>query len=239
MLALALERLSQTNPRPDNLSVNIYADHQTNLEDVEYVRDEYFPTASIFHAHPHIACPQGTWNILEAIKAGYQTGADLVYLVEEDVMVRPNFFQQHQELIQTGEYLAVCGRKEKRLYERCGPLYVNPGSCLTRKLIENVIPHMNPEYYSNPDEYVLKHFPVWSECSILDDGLIRRVVKQMEGVCGYPVEDICAHQGFRFYNRLDIYMNFETTIEKRIERLRQIIQKIKPGDRYAGDFEPL
>lgn len=252
MLALALQKLetassnlsqyqkahSTTTTYLSNLDVRIYADTQANLEHVEYVRDQFYPDALILHAKPHSEAPSGTWNILNSIKAGYETGADLVFLIEEDVLVRPNFFEHHLSTMATGEYLASCGRKDRGHYPVYGALYTNPGSCLSRALVEQLIPHLNDEYYRDLRGYLDCALPPrWDEQSNLDDGLIRRVVRQMGGKVAYPDTGVCVHQGWAFYNKIDIYMNDETDIEKRIARLKELISKIRPGDRYARDFE--
>lgn len=236
MLALALERLRQTNQRPDR--VELYADTQANLDDIEYVRDEYYPEAMILHAREHIATPSGTWNILQAIKQGCLTGANLIFLVEEDVMVRPNFFEWHYEQMATGKYLATCGRLQARMNPRWQFVYTNPGACLRRELVEKLIPHICDEYFGDPRGYLLKHFEPWEEMSILDDGLIRRVIRQTQGEVLIAQPGVCVHQGFKFYNHIDIYMNPETKIQDKIEYLRELLLRVRPTDRYARDFEP-
>jgi len=242
-LALALEKLSAApKEHPSDLDVYIYADTSADISSVEFVRDRYFPEATVYQWANHPAAPSGTWNILNAIKGGYDTGADLVYLVEEDVMVRPEFFDWHRSIHDAGAHdgtvLATCGRVEPRLQKLFGDVYTNPGSALTRTLIKELIPHMNDSYYSDPAGYVLQHFEPWLGMSILDDGLIRRVIKKMGGRSLTATEGVAVHQGFHFYNQLDRYMNFEGDIEHKIARLREIIAGIVPGERYATDFEP-
>jgi hypothetical protein len=235
-LALSLEKLELASGL--DLDVRIYADVETDLESVSFVRDTYFPTATIFLARPHPKAPSGTWNILNAIAQGCATGADLIYHVEEDVMVRPNFFAWHQAQHVDKLYLATCGRGVKFFLDNFGDLYSNPGSCLSRRLVEQVIPHLCEEYYADQEGYLNRHFEPWPEMSKLDDGLIRRVIRKMGGRVLSANPAVCAHQGFRYYNKLSIYKNEETSIEKRIARLRQILASVKPEDRYARDFEP-
>jgi hypothetical protein len=235
MLALALQKLQNSN-RPDNLDVRIFADVQADLESVEYVRDLYFPEALIFQAKPHLDAPSGCWNILNSIKQGYETGAEHIILLEEDVLVRSGFFDWHLNPLNR-QYLATCGRKDPHHYPRYGPLYTNPGSCLRRELVEQLILHINSAYFTRLREYLDEHFEPWPSQSSLDDGLIRRVIRQMGGQAVYPEEPVCAHIGWRFYGKLDLYQNTEVGIENRIARLRELMQTIKPGDRYATDFE--
>ena len=234
MLALTLQKLQNSN-RPDNLDVRIFADVQADLESVEYVRDLYYPEALIFQAKPHLEAPSGCWNILNSIKQGYETGAENIFLIEEDILIKPNYFSWH--LSQT-DCLASCGRKDRHHFPLYGNLYTNPGSRLTRRLVEQLIPHINDRYFTELREYMDRELgPPWPEQSNLDDGLIRRVIRKMGGQAVYPDSPICAHIGWRFYGKLDLYQNNEVGIENRIARLRQLMQLIKPGDRYASDFE--
>jgi hypothetical protein len=234
MLALTLEALANVNICADTeaLDVNIYADTGANLEDIDWVRDHYYPDATIFHAPEHIQAPSGCWNILNAIKQGYETGAERIILLEEDVLPLPGFLEFH--LAQTE--LASCGRWV-RFNDIYGPLYTNPGSCLSRELVEQLIPHICDEYFTGLRSYLDRHFGSWDTQSELDDGLIRRVIRQMGGKAVYPDTPVARHIGFRFYNKLDLYMNLEETIPEKIIRLREIISKIRLGDRYATDFE--
>ena len=233
MLALALERLSQASQLPAD--VRIYADVGSNLEEIRYAIQTYLPQASLFPQSPHIDAPSGCFNILDSIRKGYETGADRIFMLEEDVMVKSAFFEWH--LSQT-DCLASCGRKDRRFYPLHGPLYTNPGSCLHRELVEQLIPHINDDYFTRLREYMDERLPPsWDEQSNLDDGLIRRIIRKMGGRAVYPETPMCAHQGFRAYNKLDLYMNYETDIDRKIERLREILRTVKPTDRYTGDFD--
>src|ERR1035437_1323291 len=94
MAALALERIGSAQ-FSNELDVRIYVDYTTRqtLDEFEYIRDIYFPEATIYHAHEHIPVPSGCWNILHALKEGYESGAELIFLIEEDVMVFPDYFE--------------------------------------------------------------------------------------------------------------------------------------------------
>ena len=236
-LALTLEKIDQAIDAPDD--VRIYLDHsdESRVKEIEYVRDTFLPRALIFHAAPHIKVLSGTWNILNSIKQGYETGAELIFFIEEDVCIRPEiFFPWHFKQMATGEYLATCGRKDPRFYFRHPDIYTNPGSCLRHDLVAQLVPHINDEYFKRLRGYLDEKFGPWDEMSHLDDGLIRRVIRQMGGKVKFPDEAMCTHKGWAFYNKLDIYMN-RGTIQERIARLPDMMAKLKPGDRYASDFE--
>lgn len=240
ILAHALQKLSAASNLPE---VHIYLDHlgpltNQRLEEVEWVRDTYLPDAYLFQAKEHIQVSSGTWNILHSIKGGYDTGAEFVFLVEEDVMMKPDFMARHAALLgeNNGEILASCGRRVPSFFKRYGDLYTNPGSCLTRPLLKNLMPHLNDRYFQNTGGYITEtfHHPPYN--SSLDDGLIRMVVREMGGRCAYPEEPICAHQGFDYYDEIDIYSN-RGTLQEKIAGFERITSRIKPGDRYARDFE--
>jgi hypothetical protein len=234
-LALSLEKLAKT-PEYNELDVRIFLDvsSEERLVEVDFVRDTYFPSATIFHANPHIYAPSGSWNILQSLKAGYESGAELVYLVEEDVMVSSgNFFQTHQYMQSTGDYFVTCGRRLMRLSE---DYYTNPGSCYRREKLALVMPHICDEYFSDQRAYITEHFEPMDDAGILDDGLIRRVMMSVGGKAKCAVPSIAAHQGFHFYGRFVQYKTYGA-IEDRIIQLRDMLSGLDSTGRYTKDFE--
>lgn len=235
LLALTLEKLEQTIDAPDDVRIFLDTSSEERLIEVERVRDIFLPRAVIFHARPHIAAPSGCWNILNAIKSGYKIGASSVYLIEEDVFIYPRrFFSWHREQTE----MASCGRKHPDIRWQYRHLYVNPGSCLRRPLLDALVPHICDEYFQDPRGYLDRTFGPWHEITPLDDGLIRNVMKANGWLPTYPEAPVCAHVGFRGYGVLDIYQNNETDLEKRIARAREILSTVNPKDQYAKDFEP-
>ena len=181
ILALSLERLANASNRPE---VHIYADDvpESHLREIETVRDLYLPEAFLFRARPHVKAPSGCWNILNALKTSSKF-ADNVYLVEEDVFVYPYFFDWHQK---HSDAPVSCGRKLPR-YD----LYTNPGTCFRRPLLDALIPHICDEYFQNTDAYCRANFQE-QFISTLDDGLIRRVLKQNGLKWGISRRRLCA-----------------------------------------------
>lgn len=230
-MALALEKLARVQECPPVI-ISVDFVSPKLLEEIGYVYENFAPQAQIIYRPDHIKVTSGTWNILQAIKTGYETGADRVFLVEEDVMVFSFWKEWHDQVLATGKFLASCGRRGK-LYTYRGPIYTNPGSCLTRELLDKVVPHINDLYFDSPGRYFKNQLNAEPNGSSLDDGLIRNFA----GACAYPDKPVCAHQGWVGYeNGYDIYAN-KGDIKQRIAGLREIIARIKPGDRYAQDFE--
>jgi hypothetical protein len=234
LLALCLERLDQAADAPDDVRIYLDASPEKRVIEIEWVRNKYLPRALIFHAKPHIKVASGCWNILNAIKSGYETGASSVYLLEEDVVIFPEkFFSWHR----SQNAAASCGRYHWDNRWQYKHLYTNPGAKLTRPLLEALVPHINSEYFADTKAYCDKHFPLW-DVSTLDDWLIRRVMRQNNWLPAYPKSPVCAHIGFRGYcDRLDIYANNEVDLDKRISRAREILSSVDPAGQYAKDFE--
>ena len=204
-----MQRISQT-PESKELDVRIFVDNTTDqvLGEFEYVRDEYFPEATIYHAREHITVASGSWNILQALKAGYDSGAELVFLIEEDVMVFPDYFAWNFR--QDGDHFATCGW---------------------------IVPHVNDSYFEDQRSYLDATFGPMDEASPLDDGLIRRVIRQRSAHILYPDKPKVAHQGFHYYNKL-MQFKVEGSISERIESARELLNRVSPADRYSRDFEP-
>jgi hypothetical protein len=245
MLALSLEALSLMR-RDSDPDVRIFLDHthdqrlnEVRLAETEFVRDHYFPTAEIFHANNHILTPGGCWNILQSLKAGYETGADFVFFVEEDVLVRPDFFDRHLELQASGDYFVTSGRKLAYFDDT---FYSNPGTCYRREKLAQVIPHICDQYFANPKAYLEQHFPHMDDAGILDDGLIRRVMRSLGEKAKCAVPAVAQHVGFHYYQKMPQYKN-EGRLEDRIAWIREFLSDIparKAADpRYIGDLEEL
>jgi hypothetical protein len=236
LLALTLEGLSNAPGCPDDVRIYIDYPAKDSLDTFAWVRDNYLPTADLYLAKPHIAAPSGCWNILNSIKQGYESGADIIYMIEEDVRVFPNYFPYAKAAIAAG-YPAALGRATP-MNRNNGPVYTNPGSALSRSTAEKVVRHINDDYFTRLRAYLDEHFGVYPNYSDLDDGLIRRIILADKGECMVPETPKAAHLGFYFYNKLDIYVNREGTIQEKIERARELFRTVKVGDRYSRDFEP-
>jgi glycosyltransferase involved in cell wall biosynthesis len=232
-LALSLEKVANASNAPDDVRIFLDTCSDERLVEVEYVRDTYLSTAEIYRAESHIICPSGTWNILNSLKQGYETDADYIFFVEEDVLIRPTFFDAHYQLQMEGDYFVTCGRK---LRNRDENYYSNPGTCYRREKLEAVLPHIDLKYFRDQENYLDRTFGPMDDAGILDDGLIRRVMRSVDGKAKCAVPSIAVHQGFHHYNRSTDYQ-IDGPIEERIESLRVMLTRVDPGNRFTRDFE--
>ena len=136
-LALALEKVNATNNAPDDVRIFLDTCSDERMDETEYVRDTYLPTAEIFRAGLHVISIGGSWNILNSLKQGCLTGAEYVFFIEEDVMVKPDFFDRHYQMQAEDDYFVTCGRK---LRNRDENYYSNPGTCYRHEKLETVLP---------------------------------------------------------------------------------------------------
>lgn len=244
--ALALECLGAAKNCPD---VFVYVDDQASdsrWEQFKYVVERHAPARTyLTRRDPHVLVSSGCWNILNSIKNGRETGAEYVWLVEEDVLVCPDIFVEHPKYLASGNYAAACGRKCRRFYILSPDIYTNPGSCLTAKLVDAVIPHINETFYANTGGYMEEVLGHVEGIHGLDDGLIRRVLWKNDWHVTYPEPFLCSHVGFQAYeNKYDFcHVDYDKTIADQIENLRGLFLTLErgkePHGRYLGDLDPI
>ena len=154
-------------------------------------------------------------NVLEAYKEAYQTDAKFIYLVEDDVVVQPDFFTWHEAVQKTGDYFCSvayrCLRNtgtfinctDPEAYFTTAQDYASIGVGWRRERLAPVIKHACEEYYKNLEPYILKHFPCNRFCTSYaeQDGLIMRVMADVKGITAWPYVPRAFHFGVNGYNR--------------------------------------
>lgn len=203
------------------------------------------PETSLVYRASHVKVTSGCWNILTSIKDGYETGAEAVVLVEEDVLVMRDFFTRHWEEMDKGAVVS-CGRFCRLFGPRYPTIYTNPGSCLSRTFLEALVPHINDEFFRDTGGYMDRlQVPPVPGIHGLDDGLIRRV---MWLNCWHPVQPpmdrpLCAHIGCHaIENRFDfVGFNADAPVLERAEQVRNFLKTVDrqgPKSMYLRDLDP-
>ena len=242
--ALSLECLSKTHYQ---VPIHIFVDDVDGKlkEEFNYVFAHHAPPQTTIHWQgPHVQCTSGCFNILDSLKQGREMGYSYVALVEEDVLVRPNFFEYHWDALSDGSVVS-CGRKYLPFWERCPNFYTNPGSMLTGKLVDAIIPHINADFFAATGPYMENVIGHVEGIHGLDDGLIRRVMWKNGWKAKHQEEPGCSHVGFMAYeNRYDFCKVDHTAhISDRIANLRHLFLTLDPVNgphaRYIKDLEPL
>lgn len=243
--ALALERLGKAHNCP-RILLNVDDVSEKLKSDFHYVHKHYAPPqTTLVYREPHVQASSGCWNILESIRDGYNTGANGVALIEEDILVWPDIFDYHREQVAKGA-VASCGRQCARFWKRCPGMYTNPGSYLTRELLDKLIPHINNDFYKATGPYMDRVLGQVEGIHGLDDGLIRRVLwkHDLADRVVYPPADAprAAHTGFVGYeNHYDFcHRNDFMGIQWQIDNLRTVLKEIdRNGEKgkYVRDLD--
>lgn len=178
-------------------------------------------------------------NALEAMRWAYNAHYDLVYYVEDDVMVHEDFFKWHRRMHQDWDDIFasmawVFNRhaplEDELLFQ---PWYYAIGTCFTRKKLETIIQHATPLYYADMQGYIEKRF----RSSLLNtpfgiehyeqDGLIQRIMDLDRSQTVSPGVAKCTHAGLIGYNRgwthSDEFFRDCADFEQRVERVEQFI----------------
>lgn len=207
-------------------------------------------------------CPQhsnsgNSYNVLSAYKDAYDSGAPNVYLVEDDVLISPDFFRWHNAI--TARHSALfcsvgwhCLRRadiprnsmDAQGYFLSTTDYASIGVCWPATMLGHVVKHAVPDYFQNPVGYLKARFP--NDPLSLDfseqDGLIMRVLREWRAPVAWPLLRRCSHIGFYGYHRPD-GPKLIGEIGDKINEARRIVTDPellrKCGMRFGGDTEPV
>lgn len=218
-LSYCIQHIQQANgsDRYNYVFALDYGYDPANLEVLKAfgLRHEFIYTPRITHQ-----TTKQSYSLLNAL-VYCSKGADLVFLVEDDVMIGRDFFQWHEELhrhelFSSHANLNVNSQQVEghwdEYYLTTGD-YGSIGTCLTSKSIHDKIgPHFNPMYLRDPVKYVSQTFPdsMLKKDQVEQDGLIRRIQMQQDLPMAYPCHRYidgllygprCYHAGFVGKNR--------------------------------------
>lgn len=197
-----------------------------------------------------------SFNVLESYKKAYrEPEVRNVYLVEDDVLVTPDFFQWH-EAIAEAEPEALCSIAyrcsrnrdartdvtETGAYFTTARDYASIGVRWSRNAIGAVLDHAREEYYSDQEGYILKRFAGnrfagdFSE----QDGLIMRVMWEQRGYTAWPYTPRCYHMGWYGYHRPN-GKRPNGFLEQKVAEIKATISdpaRLKIAAPDFGDIEP-
>lgn len=157
-------------------------------------------------------------NVLEGLKIAASMSDDLVYLVEEDIMVGRDFFTFHEEVNKAEPNLfcslstknhnrQVATADDQSAYYLTTLDYCSLGVCFKKSTIQDrIAPHITQDYYRSPMSYITRSFPnsVIGRSFCEQDGLIRRIQEELcqDAPIAYPHRPRAFHAGYYGYNRM-------------------------------------
>lgn len=248
-LRLCLEYLSRAEGIQTK-EVHISVDRGKSLireiyEVVNDFRNQLNITVSFREPHDYHG---NSFNTLEAYKEAYTSNAKFVYLVEDDVLVQPDFFKWHEAVQAEDDFMCSiayrCSRNPacSRIHEHDPEAYfvsardyASIGVCWRREKLAEVVKHACTEYYQNMNDYILKNFPNnrFYECFTEQDGLIMRIMGETHGLTAWPYMPRAYHIGFAGYHRL-------RSPRLSYNEIKEVIhdsEKVRQTDRDFHDIE--
>jgi GT2 family glycosyltransferase len=173
-----------------------------------------------------------SYNVLTAYSEAYEDGCDRIFEIEDDVLVTPDFFTwQYRQFAKRSDWFAVVGAKNPRTripdsckdaYETVGENLVSLGVGYPRETIKWVLPHIRPEYFSNPERYCKKTFPQFHIAGAEQDGLLQRIMLEDPRPIAWAAPVRAWHAGWWGYSRKDTQRP-QGTLEERVVQVREII----------------
>ena len=153
-----------------------------------------------------------SYNVLNAYAEAYKTDAKYVYLVEEDVLVTPDFFRWHDAVQEYNPFCSIAGHTYRNKKTFSGDVqgayfeseeYASLGVCWKRENLDYVVRHATKPYFHNATPYILKHFPGSKYCFAMmeQDGLIQRVMEQLFRPAAWSARPRAFHVGMWGYHR--------------------------------------
>jgi hypothetical protein len=149
-------------------------------------------------------------NFLLGLLHAAATTKQLVFLVEEDIMVARDYFRWHRA-VQAAAGPLFCSIPVKnpnrtlRLPAESDAYYLSSGDscsngmCFASPVLRRLIaPHVNMAYLRAPKKYIRRHFPASTIGLgyVEQDGLIRRIQEQSPLPIAWPCVPRAFHSGF-------------------------------------------
>lgn len=195
-------------------------------------------------------------NVLEAYKDAYNLeDVRFVYLVEDDVLVQPDFFAWHEAVQSAGDFMCSvayrCIRNIEARRDVANPSayftsardYASVGVCWRREKLAPVVEHATTEYYKDLGAYIARVFAGnrFEADFGEQDGLIMRCMWTTGGIVAWPYVPRAFHMGWYGYHRPD-GKRPDGLLNDKISALRATIyekEKIQTVSHNFGDIEPM
>lgn len=262
-LWLCLDRIHKAD-RPPDLQVWILEDmrkddehrHGLQFQWTKEVLSDYCDKLVIkHHLAPKHQFPGNSFNTIHGYKMAYNTDARYVYLIEDDVLVMPDFFKWHEAVHKTGDYFCSvayrCSRNgeahtfvdDPDAYFTSHRDYASIGVCWPRENLRPLMPHACDEYYENMQLYCLRHFPNYKYGGDFSeqDGLLMRLLDAQEKSIAWPYLPRAYHAGFFGYHRPN-GRRPDGPLAQKITELGVILsdsQRLLAASPDFGDIEPI
>ena len=231
MLWLCLEFLA-ASPESNSVQVRVVVDAHVNqpppprTEILEVL--EKFPQLSLqVGFRPSHQFPGNSFNVLMAYRDAYETEAELIFMVEDDVLISPDFFDWHRCHHAITPLACTIGVQNPG-----HGAYASLGVCFRREFFRLLLPHCRAAYFQNMRNYCRSYFPA-SPFDCEQDGLLARLLKD------YPVlwakTPKAQHVGWYGYHRKKS-IRPTGTLEQRFEQVKATLRSEVALSSLMKDF---
>ena len=156
-----------------------------------------------------------SYNVLTSFHNAVDEGADLVHLVEEDILVGADYFDFHRrahELAPDAFSVSACRNQYYPLgvappYDETGiylhPSYQSIGVSLKAYRLRQALRYATPQYFAAQVQFCARNFPHSriNRSHAEQDGLLHRVLEKQGSATAYASVPRAYHVGFVGYHR--------------------------------------
>ena|SRR5208282_1442314 len=261
-LSLCLEYLAAAEGSRDEKEywvlqdMRLHDEHRYNMQlkwTEEVIEKSPIPVRYI-KRRPH-SFSGNSYNLLEGYKEAYESTAPFVALVEDDVLVTPDYWKWNDAVYaREPEIMASVAYRCKRngeartditdssAYFTSARDYASVGPVWRRERLGPVVEHAVSEYYGNMAGYLDTRFPtdVYSGWYHEQDGLIMRVQHEQGWSTAWGYVPRCYHMGWYGYHRPN-GKRPDGQLKEKVAAIREQIHsagRLRISAPDFGDIEP-
>jgi len=153
-----------------------------------------------------------SWNVISAYREAIEISDDLVYLLEDDVLVSPYFFQWHKTVQKLGDFCSIGTRSLRIPHEVTENLslyytthdYQSLGVCFQRDNLRYALTMFTDGYFENPTLAIKRRFgenPPISLNYVEQDAMFHNLIKAEKLSVAFPIYGFAFHAGFQGKSR--------------------------------------
>lgn len=230
MLWLCLEHIAAC-PEAKHQDVRVCVDRRNSiaapLTELAQLQDRYSALNVSLRFTPRHTHHGNSFNVLTALRQAYADDAefDRFFLVEDDVLVSPEFFRWHNRVECQESPAASIGVRDPG-----HGAYASLGVCLPRTTVAAILEHAVLAYFRDMRGYCRFAFPP-SPFDCEQDGLIARVLAGQRVAWADP--PVCSHVGWYGYHRTKTRRP-TGTLEERVAQVKAAITDPRALAALAG-----
>jgi len=202
MLYTCLEAIRAADPL---ISLHVFPDRGENESVIadKFGAAHHYTVSHTYHGN--------SYNVMEALKWAYDRHYDIAYIIEDDAIIDPTFFDWcRQALTLHGDAFAACGWQYSpdALPPSDGPdmmmsWYLSVCAAIPKRSLFALQQHAKPEYYANMKAYLAGAYPNSIRIGsnhYEQDGLALRVADSQSRQCVWPRRPRATHIGWYGYH---------------------------------------